>query len=127
MRRRLSALILSPTPVLSSLLLCACASVPFAPPRAAHSSLGCIHAAIQNRLPDDLPDAQAHCIASALIARYCSLPEATMAAWGKEFLDLLGSGDAEWRDLVADRHGRRCARSVTSDEALRQCCQDFRP
>lgn len=86
-----------------------------------------MHAALENRLPDHLPDAQAHCIASGLIARYCSIPEAALAGWGKEFADLLSSGDAEWRDLVADRYGRRCARSVNSDQALLDCCLDFRP
>jgi len=81
-----------------------------------------MEAALKDRLPPDLPDAQAHCMASALIARYCSVTEATMAGWGKELKDLLGPGDAEWRDLVSDRRGIRCARTAASHDELVQCC-----
>jgi hypothetical protein len=81
-----------------------------------------MHAAMSERLPSNIPDAQAHCIASGLIARYCSVTEATMAGWGKELKDLLGPGDAEWRDLVSDRQGIACAHVSSTDGELMSCC-----
>ena len=100
----------------------ACAPLPQKEPRAARSSLGCIRAAIRDRLPPDLPDRQKHCVAAALIARYCSVTEAALASVGKEMQDLLGPGDAEWRDLQSDRRGIDCARASASDEATVTFC-----
>jgi hypothetical protein len=79
-------------------------------------------AALKDRLPENIPDAQVHCVASGLIARYCSVTEATMAGWGKELKDLLGPGDAEWRDLRSDRRGIACARSASTEQELLTCC-----
>lgn len=81
-----------------------------------------MQAAIRDRLPAGVSDAQTHCIAAGLIARYCSVTEASMASVGKELQDLLGSGDAEWGDLTADRRGIRCAREAQEDSDLLQCC-----
>ena len=81
-----------------------------------------MQAAIKDRLPPNIPDSQAHCTASGLIARYCSVTEATLAGWAKELKDLLGPGDAEWRDLIADRRGIDCARATDSDQELQACC-----
>ena len=100
----------------------ACAPLPQKEQRPAQSSLGCMRTAIKDRLPPDLPDSQTHCIAAALIARYCSVTEATLASVGKELQDLLGPGDAEWRDLGSDRRGIDCARASASDEDLLACC-----
>jgi hypothetical protein len=57
-----------------------------------------------------------------LIARYCSVSEAWLASIAKELRDLFGPGQAEWRDLVADRRGIDCARQVTDDTSLETCC-----
>jgi hypothetical protein len=103
-------------------MLTACAPLPQKVPRPAHSSLGCMRAAIKDRVPSALPDSQKHCIAAAMIAKYCSVTEATLASVGKELQDLLGPGDAEWRDLGSDRHGIDCARASASDEAVLACC-----
>lgn len=81
-----------------------------------------MRAAIQDRVPANMPDSQRHCIAAALIARHCSVTEATLASVGKELQDLLGPGDAEWRDLGSDRRGIDCARASASDEAVLACC-----
>jgi hypothetical protein len=81
-----------------------------------------MQAALRERLPTDLPDAPTHCIAAGLIARYCSVTEATLASVGKELRDLLGSGDAEWRDLQSDRRGVDCARTAATDAGLQACC-----
>jgi len=81
-----------------------------------------MHAALRDRLPADLPDSQAHCIAAGLIARYCSVTEATLASGGKELQDLLGPGDAEWRDIESDRRGIGCARAASTDQDLQACC-----
>ena len=69
-----------------------------------------------------LPDKRAHCLATAYIARRCSLPEAYLAGLGKELQDVFDRGDAEWGDLRADAHGARCARSAASDADVQRCC-----
>jgi hypothetical protein len=79
-------------------------------------------AVVTNKLPADLPDSRAHCMASGLIARYCSRSEAYMAGLGKELRDLLGPGDAEWRDWRADRAGIACAREAKDDTEIATCC-----
>ena len=71
---------------------------------------------------DGLPDNKAHCEAAGLIARYCSVTEASLASIVKEVRDLFTAGDAEWRDLMSDRRGIRCARSSRSDAELTECC-----
>jgi hypothetical protein len=68
-------------------------------------------------------DSQAHCLAAGLIARHCSVTEAWLASLGKEVTDLLGPGDAEWGDLVADHRGIACARRAQSDATLAACCE----
>ena len=108
--------------VLLPLLLSACGTVPHRPERLERSSYGCMKAVLDRKLPANLPDDQAHCMASGLIARYCSIPESYLAGYGKELRDLLGPGDAEWRDLTPDRAGVRCARHAESDAALAVCC-----
>lgn len=104
------------------LTLGACGSVPQRPERLAPSSYGCMKAVLDRKLPPNLPDSKAHCLASGLIARYCSIPESYLAGIGKEVRDLLGPGDAEWRDLQADWAGVDCARHADSDTALTACC-----
>jgi hypothetical protein len=79
-------------------------------------------AVVTNKLPADLSDSRAHCVASGLIARYCSRSEAYMAGIGKELRDLLGRGDAEWRDWRADRAGITCAREAKDDTEIVNCC-----
>ena len=77
---------------------------------------------VNDKLPTQLPDKRAHCLAAGLIARYCSIGEAYMAGAGKEFRDLFTGGDAEWADWRADRVGIRCAFHSADDSALAQCC-----
>lgn len=102
--------------------LVGCASVPDRPPRLAASSYGCMQAVVQEKLPADLTEARAHCLAAGLIARYCSAGEAYLASAGKELRDLWGGGDAEWSDWRADRAGLGCARSSRNDADLADCC-----
>jgi hypothetical protein len=90
--------------------------------RASKSTVGCIRAAIAGRDLGRLPDSEAHCVAAGLIARRCSVTESTLASVGKEIQDAIGSGDAEWRDLSADRRGVQCARTARGDEELAACC-----
>jgi hypothetical protein len=82
-----------------------------------------MRAAIAGRDLKALPDEEAHCIAAALIAWRCSATEAMLASVGKEIQDALGAGDAEWRDLEADRRGLACARNATDAAALERCCR----
>jgi hypothetical protein len=99
--------------------LSACSSVV---PRAASSSYGCM-VAVRDRVPPTLPDKRAHCLASGLIARHCSVGEAYMAGAGKEIRDLFGHGDAQWADWEADRRGIGCALRSISDEQVAECCE----
>jgi hypothetical protein len=112
---------------LAILATAACAPLPYREARPAKSSLGCMQAALRDRLPEQLPDSQAHCLAAGLIARYCSVTEASLASIGKEIGDLFGRGDAEWRDLQSDRRGIRCARDSRNDAGLRECCMKTTP
>lgn len=84
-------------------------------------------AVLEQKLPPNLPDKRAHCLAAGLIARYCSPPEAYMAGIGKEVRDLFGHGDVEWADWRADRVGIGCARHAAGDEALAECCAAHEP
>ena len=81
-----------------------------------------MEAVLSEKLPKGLPDKRAHCLAGGLVSRYCSITEAYLAGAGKEVRDLLGHGDAEWKDWQADRVGIECAREVTDDAALVECC-----
>jgi hypothetical protein len=82
-----------------------------------------MHATLHAHQPLPSPDATAHCFAAGLITRYCSVTEAWLASIGKEIQDMFGPGDAEWRDLAADRQGIRCARRVNNNTDLRTCCE----
>ena len=83
-----------------------------------------MQAVLQERLPQDLPDKRAHCLAGGLIARYCSITEAYLAGAGKEVRDLLSRGDAEWKDWQADRTGIECARESPDDATVSACCTE---
>jgi hypothetical protein len=104
--------------------LTACATIANRPPRLAHSTYGCMQAVLHDKLPADVPDERAHCLAGGLISRYCSVTEAYLAGAGKEVRDLLGGGDAEWRDWRADRVGIECARESADDASLADCCTE---
>jgi hypothetical protein len=81
-----------------------------------------MQAVLRDKLPADLPDKRAHCLAGGLISRYCSITEAYLAGAGKEVRDLLGLGDPEWADWRADRFGIECARESADDASLAACC-----
>ncbi|HPF26471.1 MAG: hypothetical protein R3F58_15490 [Steroidobacteraceae bacterium] len=121
-------------PVLLALtlsILSGCASL--SPTRCARSAMQSVDFA-------GMPDKQAHCIASGLIARRCGARYARLAGVGKEWLDLFGGGDASRDDLRADADGRACAARIkaaaaTPDDAdptefrtaLTACCVDRWP
>jgi hypothetical protein len=102
-------------------VLTACATAPGVP-RLAPSSLGCMRAVVRDKLPQPLPDKQAHCLAAGLIARYCSRSEAYIAGYGKEFTDIFDGGDPEIGDIKADLMGIRCAGGATTNRDLASCC-----
>ncbi len=107
-------------PPLSMLLLVmgGCASQAQRP---APSSYECM-VAERDALPADMPDEQKHCVASGLIARHCSVTEASMAGLGKELRDMFTGGDASWADWKMDRRGMSCARDAADDAAVTRCC-----
>lgn len=109
--------------ILLLLSIAACGSVPQRPERLETSSYGCMNAVLRQKLPEGLTDAQAHCIASGLVARYCSVAEANLAGFGKEVRDLFTRGDASWADWRADRRGIACARNAQDDAGVVTCCR----
>lgn len=113
-------------PMLLAIALSGCAT-PNPPARLEHSSYGCMKAVLREKLPANLADKRAHCLASGLIARYCSVPEAYLAGIGKEARDLFTGGDVEWADWRADRVGVGCARRSGDDETLTACCDSHPP
>lgn len=58
-----------------------------------------------------------------MIALHCSPAEALLVAAGKELRDIVGPGNAEWRDWNADRRGVECAKHAATDDALVDCCR----
>ena len=88
------------------------------------SVVGCVRAVVQDKVPREVHDKQAHCLAAGFITRYCSVSEAYVAGLAKEIGDLLGRGDASAADLSANRSGIRCARSAATDDDVRACCRD---
>lgn len=106
-----------------SLLLGGCATLS-GELRAARSTVGCARAVLSSKVPAGLSDKRTHCMAAGMIARYCSVPEAYLAAVGKEIRDLFTpGGDAQWSDLRADSAGIRCAAAENSDAGLATCCE----
>jgi hypothetical protein len=122
MKRARSQRVLAAASIGAILALTGCAPLAIKEPRAADSSIGCMRAAIASHQLDELPDSAAHCIAAGLIARRCSVTEAMLASIGKEIGDAFGRGEAQWRDLSADRRGIRCARSADDEQELAACC-----
>jgi hypothetical protein len=116
------ALRLAPALLFTGALLSDCTSVANAPPRIAASSYQCMAAVVKEKVPGNVPDKRAHCLAAGLIARYCSRTEAYIAGAGKEFRDLFTGGDFEWADWRADRAGIGCALRTGDDAALAACC-----
>ena len=78
-------------------------------------------------MPAGLTDPEKHCVASAGIAMHCSRFEAWLLGYGKELRDALGSGDAAWADVGANRIGRRCAAIHVTPDALIDCCRRSLP
>ena len=83
-----------------------------------------MRAVVRDKLPQALPDKQAHCLAAGLIAHYCSRSEAYLAGYGKEFTDIFDGGDPEIGDIRADLLGIRCARHSPALGDLAGCCAD---
>ncbi len=108
---------MKPLLLLTVVALSACTSLQ---PRPEVSTLGCMQA-VRAQLPADKGDKRLHCLASAQIARQCSVTEAYLAGMGKELRDLFGAGDAEWADWRADRAGMSC-RYNHDVAAIEACC-----
>ncbi|MGC3981727.1 MAG: hypothetical protein QM808_10730 [Steroidobacteraceae bacterium] len=106
---------LRPLLLITVLSITACTSLQ---PRPAASSYACMKA-VRDQQPADLPDKRLHCVASAQIARQCSVSEAYLAGIGKELRDLFGSGDPEWADWQADRAGVACR----NEDGIAACCE----
>jgi hypothetical protein len=107
--------------LIATTLLTACAAAPGVK-RLSPSSLGCMRAVVREKLPQNLPDKQAHCLAAGLIAHYCSRSEAYLAGYGKEFTDIFDGGDPAIGDIKADLIGIRCAAVSVTTDALASCC-----
>ncbi len=86
------------------------------------SSYGCMRRVLAEKLPVAANDAQTHCLAAGLIARYCSPSEGWLAVVGKEARDVVWPGDADVRDISAGREGLRCAKGRADDRTIEICC-----
>jgi len=82
-----------------------------------------MRAIVREQVPADASDKLKHCLATGLIARHCSVSEAHIAEWGKEFTDVFDGGDPSANDIRADRAGLRCARANAEDAGVRSCCE----
>lgn len=109
---------------IAALLLCAaCTPLQRKAPRLAQASYDCMHAAVVRYVPREANDTLQHCLAAGFIARRCSVAEARLASWGKEFTDIFDGGDPSAADLRADRTGIACARRADTDANLIECCE----
>lgn len=64
------------------------------------------------------------------ITRRCSKFAAIVAGIGKEIMDIVGDGNAEWEDWLADLKGIQCAEDMERDKRKKkrtceQRCSDF--
>jgi hypothetical protein len=109
--------------LLGLLALGACTPLDREAPRPARSSLACMRAVVHEQVPADANDKLKHCLATGLIARHCSVAEAHIAEWGKEFTDVFDGGDPSADDIRADRVGLRCAEQNSADTGVRACCE----
>jgi hypothetical protein len=91
-------------------------------PRPAPSSVGCARAAVAAVVTDEMTDKRKHCTGAASIARVCSVGEARLAAWGKEFTDIFDGGDPDVEDLRADDAGIECAQRDPDPARVLECC-----
>lgn len=69
-------------------------------------------------------DKNRHCTVSCMLAIRCNNTEVLMVGYLKEFRDLMGPGNAETQDIVADRYGIHLVkyqRARTDKECLTQC------
>jgi hypothetical protein len=107
----------------AALVLGACMPLDRTTPRPARASLTCMQAVVREQVPVDVDDKLKHCLATGLIARHCSVAEARIAEWGKEFTDVFDGGDPSAADIRADSAGLRCARDSAEDAAVRACCE----
>jgi hypothetical protein len=69
-------------------------------------------------------DKNRHCTVSCMLSLLCSDAEVLLAGAAKEFLDLLGAGQAERADMAANKYGVdlvRFDRALLVPECLNQC------
>jgi hypothetical protein len=105
----------------AALSLAACTSLGGGP-RPATTSVTCARAAVDEVVTPEMNDKRKHCVGAGNVARRCSVFEARLAYYGKEFVDALGAGDPELEDLRADRAGLACARRDPDPAAVLACC-----
>lgn len=91
--------------------------------RPASTTLGCARAAVAEVVTDGMTDKRKHCVGAGNIARVCSVGEARVAAWGKEFTDIFDGGDPDADDLRADRAGIECAQRDPDPAEVLACCE----
>lgn len=105
-----------PAAIAGLMSLTGCLAAPGAP------AGSCMQNTLESLQLAGLPDSRQHCLAAGTIAIRCGEFEAAMAGYGKELADVFGPGDAERRDLAANRAGRRCAAHYRIEKFLDACC-----
>jgi RHS repeat-associated protein len=76
----------------------------------------------------NVSDKYKHCMSAGEIYSECGPLSSYIASFGKEFKDLLGPGDASFKDLAADFDGIGCAKESGEDKCgkpltLDECCK----
>jgi RHS repeat-associated protein len=70
-------------------------------------------------------DKYRHCVVSCEITRRCGRYAAYAAGIGKEIMDVVGDGNAEWEDWLADLKGIECAQDeVRNGRRVRRTCEE---
>lgn len=75
-------------------------------------------------------DKNMHCSTSCMLTLRCGPKQAMAIGYLKEFQDIFTPGDADWKDIVADRTGISIAvhkRALNDNECLEQCDLHYVP
>lgn len=65
-------------------------------------------------------DKYQHCVMSCHIKRECGILDSIGVGIGKEIIDAIGPGDADWDDIIADKDGWVCKDKPSCEDQCRK-------
>jgi hypothetical protein len=68
-------------------------------------------------------DKYRHCVVACEITGRCGKFAAIVAGIGKEIMDVVGDGNAEWEDWKADLKEIECAEDIDGDKRTKKTCE----